>query len=229
MSKLYLIPSLLSEEGKTHIPPIVTSAIGGLDIFIVEGLRTSRRFIRKMIPDYNIDGATFIELDKHDPNASEKEVKTILQSGKHIGLLSEAGAPCLADPGHRIVDMARRSGYQIVPLSGPSSIVLALIASGCNGQQFTFHGYLPVKEHDLIKKLKTLESNCQKTGYTQIWIETPYRNDKHLKTITKILSPKTNLTIACDLTAPSEEIRKLKIKDWQGRTIGKRPAIYLLG
>lgn len=229
MPNLYLIPSLLSEKGKTHIPPIVTTTIGGLDVFIVEGLRTARRFIRKMIPDYNIDGATFIEMDKHNPSVTDEEVKLLLKSRKNIGLLSEAGAPCLADPGHRMVDMARRLNYKIVPLSGPTSIVLALIASGSNGQQFTFHGYLPVKENELIKKLKNLESNYLKTGYTQLWIETPYRNDKHLKTITKVLAPHTNLTVACDLTAPSEEILKLKIKDWRGRVIGKRPAIYVLG
>jgi len=194
--KLYLIPSLLAEDGVEHVPPIVVERLTDLDTFIVEGLRSTRRFIKKLIPDYDIDGSTFIEMDKHDPQATVQEVAELLKLKKDIGLLSEAGCPCLADPGHPFVDQARNKGYTIMPLTGPTSIVLALIASGCNGQQFTFHGYLPVKDHLLIPKLKLLEADFRKTGYTQIWIETPYRNDKMITAAHKAITPDAQLTVA---------------------------------
>lgn len=229
MPKLFLIPNLLSEEGVRHIPPIVIQTIRDLDVFIVEGIRSSRRFIRKLIADYNIDEATFIEIDKHEQEITHREVDQLFHLKKNVGLMSEAGCPCLADPGHLIVDQARNKGYTIVPLTGPTSIVLALIASGFNGQQFTFHGYLPVKEQALARKLKSIEHAAQNTGYTQIWIETPYRNDKMIQIATKYLSASTMLVIACDLTSSEQEILKLPVNKWKNRQIGKRPAIFLLG
>lgn len=229
MPRLFLIPSLLSEEGTDHIPPIVPDTIAQVDQYVVEGLRTARRFIRKMLHDYNIDGATFVEMDKHNMSHTSIEVAQLLQSRKDIGLLSEAGCPCLADPGNLVVDQAREAGYQIVPLSGPTSIVLALIASGFNGQQFTFHGYLPVKEHELIKKLHLLEKSLRTTGYTQIWIETPYRNDKMMRTLIQHLSPQLSIAIASDLNSPDESIDKLKLSAWRNKTIGKRPSVFLMG
>ncbi|MFT4566624.1 MAG: 16S rRNA (cytidine1402-2'-O)-methyltransferase [Saprospiraceae bacterium] len=229
MPKLFLIPCLLAEDGIDHIPPIAVKTIASLDAFVVEGLRTARRFIRKMIPDYNIDGATFVEMDKHDMQVTSKEVALLLKGGKNIGLLSEAGCPCLADPGNKIVDQARAAGYTISPLTGPTSIVSALISSGYNGQQFTFHGYLPFKEPDLGKKLQQLNQTVIKTGYTQIWIETPYRNDKMIEALVKTLPSLTSLTIAIELNSKKEEILKLNLSQWKGKKIGKRPAVFLMG
>jgi len=229
MPRLFLIPCLLAEDGIDHIPPIAIKTIAELDTFVVEGLRTARRFIRKMISDYNIDGATFVEMDKHDMQRTSKEVALLLKEGKNIGLLSEAGCPCLADPGNQIVDQARASGYTISPLTGPTSIVSALIASGYNGQQFTFHGYLPYKEPALSKKLLQLNQTVTSTGYTQIWIETPYRNDKMIAALVATLSPKSTLTVAIELNSQNEEILKMNLAQWKDKKIGKRPAVFLMG
>ena len=229
MPQLFLIPCLLAEDGVDHIPPVVIKTITDLDCFVVEGLRTARRFIRKIIHDYNIDGATFIEMDKHDMPVTLKEVALLLKKGGNIGLLSEAGCPCLADPGNTIVDQARAVGYTISPLTGPTSIVSALIASGYNGQQFTFHGYLPFKEPDLSKRLILLNQTVIKTAYTQIWIETPYRNDKMIEALVKTLPTTTSLTIAINLNSKDEEILKMNLSQWKGSKIGKRPAVFLIG
>lgn len=229
MPKLFLIPCLLAEDGIDHIPPVVIKTITDLDCFVVEGLRTTRRFIRKIIQDYNIDGATFVEMDKHDMQVTSTEVALLLKGAKNIGLLSEAGCPCLADPGNKIVDQARAAGYTISPLTGPTSIVSALIASGYNGQQFTFHGYLPFKEPALSKRLLQLHQTVIKTGYTQIWIETPYRNDKMIEALVKTLPASTSLSIAINLNSQEEEILKRNLSQWKGCKIGKRPAVFLMG
>ena len=176
MADLYLLPSFLAPDSNEHIPPVVINAINSTSVFIVERARTARRFIRAIIKDYNLDKAQFIELDKHDPALSKTLIKEALAQNVTIGLMSEAGTPCIADPGAMVVNMAREVGYTIKPLTGPSSIILGLMASGMNGQHFTFHGYLPIKDGALSAKLRDINRDANK-DVTQIFIETPYRND----------------------------------------------------
>jgi len=229
MPKLYTLPSLLAPDGEGHIPSVVIDRIKILRVFIVERTRTARRFIKSIIPDYPIDEATFYELDKHDDLVTQSLVNQALESGADIGLISEAGTPCIADPGAMIVQRARKAGYTISPLSGPSSISLALMASGMNGQTFTFHGSLPIKEPALGHKLKQI-STFALTGATQIFIETPYRNDKVLKAISQHVDSSLSLSISIDLTSVNDERHILcKVPAAKDHSIGKSPAIYCIG
>ncbi len=228
MPALYILPSLLSPEGIDHIPETVRARISELRIFIVERTRTARRFIRAVLPEYPIDDAAFYELDKHDMLSTQAMIHSILEENKDIGLISEAGTPCIADPGAMIVHMAQRAGYRIKPLTGPSSIILALMASGMNGQEFSFHGYLPIKEPALGHKLAQI-STLALTGSTQIFIETPYRNDKLLQQISKTIDPNLTLSISIDLTSVNEEHIISKPQKAHQISIGKRPAIYCIG
>ena len=229
MPNLYLIPTLLDENGERHISPIVVSTIETLKHFVVERTRTSRRFIRKMSKTYNIDEATFIEMDKHDLENSMKAAVKMLNTNVDVGLMSEAGAPCLADPGAKVVGHARRLNYTIKPLSGPSSIMLAIMASGLNGQEFTFHGYLPVKDSALRAKLDQISAAVRKSGYSQLWIETPYRNEKMLSAIARNLDGNLKLSIAVNLNGDEEIIDTKMIKEWKGHVLGKVPAIFMVG
>jgi len=225
---LYILPSLLSSEGIDHIPETVKARISELRVFIVERTRTARRFIRAVLPEYPIDEASFYELDKHDILSSQAMIHGILEEKRDIGLISEAGTPCIADPGAMIVHMSQRAGYKICPLTGPSSIILALMASGMNGQEFSFHGYLPIKEPALSHKLAQI-STLALTGSTQIFIETPYRNDKLLQQISKTIDHNLTLSISIDLTSVNEEHIITKPQKAGQISIGKRPAIYCIG
>ncbi len=202
MPTLYLIPTPISEQSLNHIPQVVHDTINGLDCFIVEKLRTARRFIRAIISDFDIDGSVFFELEKRDHQLNEKEINQLLIAGRDIGVMSEAGLPCIADPGNRIVDMARAHKYKIVPLTGPSSIFMALMASGLNGQEFVFHGYLPIKEPELVKKLKEIQSDISRSKYTHICIETPYRNQKLFQILISRLPDQMKLCIARNISSP---------------------------
>jgi len=231
MPTLYLIPTPIAEETMDHIPLAVVNAIGLLDCFVVEKLRTARRFIRSVIKDYDIDGADFIELDKRNPQQSHMMIKELLTAGRSFGLMSEAGLPCIADPGHDVVNQARASYYKIVPITGPSSIFMALMASGLNGQEFTFHGYLPIKEPALTKKLKAIQDNAIKTGYTQIFIETPYRNQKLYEKMSSTFQHTIRLCIAQDISAPEEYIDTRTIAHWRKQhdlELKKSPCIFLI-
>lgn len=230
MSKLFLIPTTIAESGENHIPQVVISTISGLDIFIVERLRTARRYIKKLIPEYDINIARFEELDKRSVEIPI-QILQLLDSQKNIGLLSESGTPCVADPGGKIVELARHKGYQIIPLAGPNSIIMALMASGLNGQQFIFHGYLPIKENELKLRLAQLEKHINKSGYTQIFIETPYRNQSMLNFLLQYLNPHTKLCIATDITGDKENIDTLTIGTWIKEKIqlDKTPTIFLIG
>lgn len=232
MPTLYLIPCPIADDTPHHIPQVVIDSIGQLDCFVVEKLRTARRYIRMVIKDYDIDGADFYELDKRDQGQSVKLVGEIAATGRSFGVLSEAGLPCIADPGHQVVDHARTHGYDIVPLTGPSSIFMALMASGLNGQEFTFHGYLPIKEPALTKKLKHMQDQATKTGYTQLFIETPYRNAKLYDKMLSTLQGQTRLCIAQDISSAEEWIDTKAIAEWKKQNsvdIKKAPCIFLIG
>ena len=229
MPKLYLIPTVLAEQSTVHIPPIIGQVLAKTNSYIVERLRTSRRFIKSIDKNFNIDAATFVELDKHDFQQSIKDINELFRSKEDIGLMSEAGTPCIADPGAQIVNIARKYDYQIVPLTGPSSIILGLMASGMNGQHFSFHGYLPIKDKELHTKLKTISDNAQRSTQAHIFIETPYRNKKLISTIKKHVAPHLFLSASINLTGKDENIITKKVKDWQADWLDKTPAIFCLG
>ena len=231
MPTLYLISVPIEENAIDQIPPVTISKLINLSDFIVERVRTSRRFIKKVLPDYDLDGATFLELNKNDKSDNERRVIELFKGRKDIGLMSESGSPCVADPGSQIVDLARANGYKIVPLSGPSSIILSLMASGLNGQQFSFHGYLPIKEVELKQKLKEIDRDISSTGTTHIFIETPHRNQSIYDKMLKYLSGENRLCVACNITSKTEFIQTKPIREWLSvkQDLEKVPTIFLLG
>ena len=229
MATLYIIPSFLAPNSQEHIPQVVVDTINLLDVFVVERTRTARRFIRSMIKDFSIDNATFIELDKHDLVGTKHAISEALSQNVNIGLLSEAGTPCIADPGSIVVNMARKERYTIKPLTGPSSILLALMASGMNGQEFAFHGYLPIKDAPLIKKLKEISRLASTQGTTHIFIETPYRNVKLVEQIAKQVDSNLHICLAQNLTDKNEVISTMRIKELKKELVNKSPTIYCIG
>ncbi len=230
MSKVFLIPNVLSEgTQKEVVSPQILEAIKILDYFLVENIRTARRFVAslKVKP---VEPLIFEKLDKDTkPQDLDELMKPILQ-GRAVGIISEAGCPAIADPGSLAVSWAHKKGIEVIPLVGPSSILLALMASGMNGQSFEFHGYLPIPSTDRAKKLKELEQGSKAQGKTQIFMETPYRNQALLEGILKTLQDHTLLCIACNLTAPDQTVRTKSIKSWKKSTpdLNKKPTIFLI-
>lgn len=228
--KLYLIPTTLGEDALHTIPPYVVTIIQEVEEYIAERAKTARHFLKAAGINKPLNTITVHELDKHD---AKNGIETYLQNaleGKNIGLLSEAGCPGVADPGAEVVALAHQYGIEVVPLVGPSSILLALMASGMNGQQFTFHGYLPPKTPDRTRALKKLEQAAPRT--TSIFIETPYRNQQMIETMLNTLQPHTRLCIAADITLASEYIVTKNISEWKKTAIPnlhKKPAIFLIG
>jgi 16S rRNA (cytidine1402-2'-O)-methyltransferase len=228
---LYLIPVTLGEDDPAAVMPIsVFQVIAGLDEFIVENERTARRFLRKAGYTRNFDEVKFHLLNKHTQPEELASFIESIKNRKAVGLLSEAGVPCIADPGALVVKMCHQHSLQVVPLTGPSSLLLALMASGFNGQHFTFHGYLPIQKSELRQKLRELEANVYQKDQTQIFIETPYRNDKLAESIISSCQPQTQLCIAADLTLDSEWIATHTISWWRHHipNLHKRPAVFLL-
>ncbi|MDR2839962.1 MAG: SAM-dependent methyltransferase [Paludibacter sp.] len=232
MSKLYLIPAPLGENMAFDkvFPPVNAQVINVLDCFVVENVRTARRFIKKIAPDVEIEHLTFAELNEHTKEADLECIVDILKSGRDIGLMSEAGCPAIADPGADVVALSQRFDYEIIPLVGASSILLSLMASGFNGQSFAFLGYLPVKEPERTKTIRKIENRAHNEQQTQIFIETPYRNMKLLDELLKILQPHTRLCIAADLTLPTQYVRTKSIAQWKKALpdINKRPCVFLI-
>jgi len=227
---LFLIPAPLGEAPIPEImPQIVANVIQHLDIFIVENEKTARRFIKKICPGKIQAELRIYQLDKHQKAKGINEFVKILLSGKDVGLLSEAGLPAIADPGSLVVAKAHQKNIPIKPLVGPSSLLLALMASGLNGQKFSFEGYLPKEQTGLKRKIKELEQVSRKNNCSKIFIETPYRNMKLLQNLVKYLHPETQLCIACDLTLPTEYIKTLPVKKWKNRLpdIHKRPTVFV--
>jgi 16S rRNA (cytidine1402-2'-O)-methyltransferase len=230
--KIYLIPTPLGDDALHTIPPYVVEIIHQIDTYIVERAKTARHFIKATNPPYPLSILTVFEMDEHAQGIDFQTVESILKEGKNIGVMSEAGCPGVADPGAKVVSWAHARGYEIVPLVGPSSILLALMASGLNGQTFTFHGYLSAKKPELAKDLKRLEDLSKRLKQTQIFIETPYRNKQVIETALSTLLPVTKFCIAADLTLPPQFIATKTIADWrktQLPDLQKRAAIYLIG
>ncbi len=213
--RIYLIPVTLGgDDFLKVIPEKVISLTRHLRFFIVEDIRSARRFLRLIDKEFPINDSVFYELNEHTGNADIESYLDPLKKGSDIGLLSEAGLPGIADPGARIVALAHKKRITVTPLSGPSSILLALVASGLNGQNFTFNGYLPIKPAERAAKLRELEKKAGE-GYTQIFMETPYRNQKMLETVVTTCHNDTLLCIAADLTLPTEKVRTMRIAEWK--------------
>lgn len=230
--KLYLIPTILGEgTQESTLPSTILKAIKEIDVFIVENLRTARRHIRKLDREKNIDATTFYSYGKYDTLNLEQDFLPHILSGQNIGLLSEAGLPCVADPGSKIVAYAHDFQIDVVPFVGPSSILLALMASGLNGQNFAFTGYLPIDKSERTKIIKQLEELVKKTGQTQIFMETPYRNNQLIETLLKTCSNNTKLCMASDITLPTENIKTKTIAEWKQTKINldKKPTIFSIG
>lgn len=230
---LYLIPITLGESPISQvIPEYNNTIINEIDVYIVENIKTARRFLKKAGILKPIDELTFFEIDKRSNTSNYPTFIKPLAEGKNIGILSEAGCPGVADPGAEIVALAQELNYKVVPLVGPSSILLSLMASGFNGQSFCFHGYLPIEQKDRINKLKDLERLAFREKQTQLFIETPYRNMPLFKDILATLNNNTKLCIAVDITSNTEEIYTKTIEDWKKETkidLNKRPCIFLIG
>lgn len=228
---LYLIPTTLGDcEPLDVLPLTVKRVIETLDYFIVENEKTARKFIKLISPKKSQPSLKLFKLDKYADLIEVLTYLDVCNEGISVGLLSEAGVPAIADPGAEIVKLAHEKNIRVIPLVGPSSIILAMMASGFNGQNFTFNGYLPIDSSERKTVLKNLEKLSQDKNQSQIFIETPYRNDKFLQDLKSILHPATKLCVACDLTLPSEYIKTLSIKDWkyENPDIQKRPAIFIL-
>lgn len=229
--KLYLIPTTLGENEPLEVMPYsVRKMVELIDHYIVENEKTARRFIKKITPKKSQPSLVMMKLDKY---ADELETRTYLdvcEQGISVGLLSEAGVPAVADPGATIVKLAHEKGIQVVPLVGPSSILLALMASGMNGQSFAFNGYLPIDKAERKKAIKELERLSKERNQSQIFIETPYRNEKMFSDLKATLTPQTRLCIAADITLPEEYIKTYTIADWkrQQPDLHKRPAIFII-
>ena len=226
-----MIPSPLGEDVVHTIPEYVVDILHQMDYFIAEKAKTARHFIKKTNPKKPFDQLTFFELNKRTEEGEWRTYLDEVENGNDIGLLSEAGCPGVADPGAQIVALAHQKGIEVVPLVGPSSILLALMASGMNGQSFSFNGYLSPKKPELARDLKRLENMSSKFRQAQIFIETPYRNNSLIEEALKVLNPNTRFCIAVDLTLENQFIKTKKIKDWRKTPppdFHKKPAIFLL-
>ena len=201
--------------------------------FIVEELRSARRFLKRAGYPYPIDDTVFLELNEHTTHDAVGHYLDAIERGENIGLLSEAGLPCVADPGAMITRVAQRRGIEVVPLVGPSSLMLALMASGFNGQSIAFAGYLPVDKSKRAAAIRHLEERLHREHQTQIFIEAPYRNNQMLETLSTVLQPQTMICVACDLTMPTQQIRSLSAAKWQKErekwNLHKRNTVFLIG
>ena len=231
MSALYLIPVTLGDvEHRRVLPEYNRDVILSIRHFIVENVRTARRFLKKTEPSIVIDDLVFSELNKHTSPEEVTGYLAPLAKGESVGVISEAGCPAVADPGADVVAIAQSRNLKVVPLVGPSSIILAVMASGFNGQSFAFHGYLPIEQIDRVKTIKYLEQRIYNENQTQLFIETPYRNNKMAEDLLRNCRPQTKLCIAANITCEEEYIKTKTIKEWQGKLpdLSKIPCIFLI-
>ena len=236
---LYLIPVTLGETPTERVLPAYNhDVVVGIRHFIVENIRSARRFLRQADREFPIDDSTFYEMGKHADGKMFSRYLQPLREGKPVGVISEAGCPAVADPGADIVSFAQREGLPVVPLVGPNSMIMAVMSSGLGGQSFAFNGYLPVEPSDRARRLKALETRAWTEGQTQLFIETPYRNRKMFESLLSVLRPQTRLCIAAGITTKDEYIRTLTVSEWKkkglplkagdGTDLSKVPAIFLI-
>ncbi len=228
---LYLIPVTLGETAIDRVlPEYNRQVIAGIRHYIVENIRSARRFLRHSNPDIIIDELTFTVLDEHTRIEEIASMLAPLRAGEPVGVISEAGCPAIADPGADLVAIAQREGLPVIPLVGPSSILMSLMASGFNGQSFAFNGYLPVEPSERVRKIRQLEQRAYQEDQTQIFIETPYRNHKIIEELVRTCRPTTRLCVACDISCENEEIHTRTMAQWKNAQYDfhKRPAIFLI-
>lgn len=229
--KLYLIPSPLGENDPAEvIPGPVLESLKGFRTFVVEEVRTARRYLSRAGLKGSIGELEFHELNEHTDQATVESYLRLFDDGNNVALISEAGLPAVADPGAQLVALAHRHGIEVVPAVGPSSLMLALMASGLNGQSFAFCGYIPAKTDERRSRLKTLEKVSAQLRQTQILIETPYRNDSLFSDILSVCGSSTKVCVAANITMPDAFIRTKKVSEWkkEGLVIGKRPCVFLI-
>lgn len=231
LGKLYLIPTTLGESDPNDVlPQTIKRAVDFIDDYIVENEKTARKFIKSINPEKVQASLRLSSLNKHTENSEYIKMIQPCLDGKNIGLMSEAGCPGIADPGAVIVKLAHEKGIQVIPLVGPSSILLALMASGMNGQSFAFNGYIPIDKSEKKAALKSLEKLSEDKNQSQVFIETPYRNNKMLEDILQALNPSTYLCVAADITLPTEYIKTMRVSDWKKAVVDlhNRPAIFII-
>lgn len=230
---LYLLPAYLSENSPTdYFAPAIKDIIMNTDHYFVENEKTARKVIKFFAPEKKQQELKLFLLDKYSETSDLKEAQDLMKEGVDFGLLSEAGLPCIGDPGNIMVGWSHQNNIRVIPVNGPSSFILALIASGFNGQEFTFNGYLPIDKEKKKKEIQHLENQANKTGFTQIFMETPYRNNQLYDDLVKFLNPHTKLCIAANINDPETEFIKTKtISDWKKEKpeLHKIPAVFLIG
>lgn len=233
MAKLFLVPNVLADgEWQNVLPAQIFPVLTNTKYFIVENIRTARRFMKQVNREIDIDSCVFFEINKRTNAAELPRFLQPLEQGNDVAVISEAGCPGVADPGADVVRIAHQKGLKVVPLVGPSSILLALMASGLNGQHFAFKGYLPVKPNERVKALAGLEKTAGNLKQTQIFIETPYRNNQLVADVLKSCAPSTLFCIAANITGENEFIRTQTIQEWKKKGVPdlhKQPVIFLLG
>lgn len=238
---LYLIPVTLGETPIEQVLPTHNrEVILGIRHFIVENIRSARRFLKKVDQSIDIDSLTFYELNQHTDRRTIDPYLDPLRKGQPIGVISEAGCPAVADPGADVVAIAQRAGLRVVPLVGPSSIIMSVMGSGFNGQSFAFHGYLPIEDGQRMQRLKQLETRVYNEDQTQLFIETPYRNLRMMQTLLQVLRPQTRICLAANITCPDESIRTRSVAEWKKllqsarseeekqKIVPRCPAIFLI-
>lgn len=228
---LYLIPSPLGDNDPAEvIPGPVLRSLEGFRTFVVEEVRTARRYLSRAGLKGRIGELEFHELNEHTSQTEVEGLLRLFEEGNDVALISEAGLPAVADPGAQLVALAHRNGIKVIPAVGPSSLMLALMASGLNGQSFAFCGYIPAKTEERRSRLRTLEKVSGQLGQTQILIETPYRNDSLFNDILAVCNPSTRVCVAADITLPDAYIKTMKVSQWrkEGLVIGKRPCVFLI-
>lgn len=231
MAALYLIPVLLGDTALERVLPAYNQeVVRGIRHFIVEDVRSARRFLKKVDKDFDIDGSQFYPLNKHTSPEEISGYLKPLEEGHSMGVISEAGCPAVADPGADVVALAQRKHLKVIPLVGPSSIILSVMGAGFNGQSFAFNGYLPIEAADRAKRLKLLEQRAYTEQQTQIFIETPYRNNRLVEDILATCRPQTRLCIAANITCDEEYIMTRTLKEWRGHVpdLTKQPCIFLI-
>ena len=228
---LYLIPSPLGDNDPAEvIPAPVLARLQTLHVFVVEEVRTARRYLSRAGLKGHIEGLEFHTLNEHTPASEVEAMAALFEEGQSVGLITEAGLPAVADPGSALVALCHRQGIRVVPFVGPSSLMMALMGSGLNGQSFAFLGYLPAKTDERRAAIKAIEKQSAAQHQTQIFIETPYRNDAMMEDLLRICAPGTRLCIAADITLPEETIQTRTIAQWRKEplTLGKRPCVFLI-
>jgi 16S rRNA (cytidine1402-2'-O)-methyltransferase len=229
MSKIYLVPSVLDEQAIQTIPPYIINAVKDCQVIFAENERTTRRFLKSICKEIIIDDYEWFTIHKAEEE-QKNSFRLKIKEGKNIAIISEAGCPGIADPGQILIELAQQLNVAVVPLVGPSSILLALMASGMNGQQFEFVGYLPIDMGERAKAIKEMELVSQKKHGTQIFIETPYRNNQLIETLLKTCKPGTKICIASELTGINEYVKTKTVEDWKKEKTDfhKKPVIFLM-